>query len=234
MRKIRGFWWVVVALGLVLLLPFPVVSKLEEQDAFCVACHLAPEQTYVLRSQMALQEAGALMDLASDHYRVSETAFRCIDCHRGDDSPAHRFQTFTLGARDALIWLSGQADETIEKGTASDPALLEASCLKCHLKTLVELGFNNHYHNQLPQALLAEQAGLEPVEPPGGLSGDLFIRLGESNTTLTCLACHQAHVSIPDGELTLFMDVDNVLLPACEQCHRETGAGPQNLSGSGE
>ena len=160
--------WLILGLGLVVLLvvPFPVASRLEERDEFCISCHTAPEETYYERAvSTAAGETAYPPDLASAHYDLEEMPFRCIDCHRGDQSFPHRLQTFLLGARDALIWASGQADETIEKVHAGEPELLNAGCLHCHAEAVLELGFNNHYHNQLTAARKLEAMGLEPFAP---------------------------------------------------------------------
>jgi len=221
-----------ILLGVLLVLvvlPFPVVSRLEERDAFCISCHTAPEETYYTRA-LSAQAAGAVpSDLASDHYAAGETAFRCIDCHRGDSSAGHRFRTFLLGARDALIWVSGGADPAIEKVHAGEPDLLNAGCLSCHAETLLELGFNNHYHNQLIAARALEAAGHEPFPPPEGLPGTLFTELAELDSTMTCIDCHQAHRTLPDGAETIYLDVEGVMYPACAQCHEEVGHGPITL-----
>jgi hypothetical protein len=229
-RKLpKGFWLVLVVI-IFFLIPIPIVSQLEERDSFCGVCHLAPEDTYIARAQDVVGNPDVPADLSSAHYQLAEEAFRCIDCHRGSDSFQDRIHTITLGARDTFIFFSRRADETIEKGRTDTPELLEASCLKCHQEALLVLGFNNHFHNQLPKAKEVQVMGAEPLEPLGGIDGELFSTLGESNTELTCLACHQAHRSILDGDLTLYLDVDAVLLPACVQCHHETGQGPLDLA----
>ena len=246
MKLAKKFLLPVLLVLMLFALPFPVVSQLEENDSFCIACHTAPEQAYYDRAQtVANFEIPA--DLSSAHYLVGLTGdsppltdenppaetFRCIQCHRGDDSLSHRWQTFLLGGRDTLIWLSGKSDETIEKGTAGEPELLNAACLKCHTDSILELGFNNHFHNQLPFAKNLRAQGLTPFEPPGGIQGDLFTTLGESDTSLNCLDCHQAHHSLVDGDLTLYLDVNEVVLPACVICHEEDGNGPLDLAGPG-
>ncbi len=227
MKSRRTLLGLGILLLLLLLLPFPVASQLEEHDEFCISCHTAPEETYYRRAVDA--QTGALAippDLASAHYAAGETVFRCIDCHRGDSSLGHRFRTFLLGARDALVWVSGRADPAIEKVHAGEPELLNAGCLPCHSETLLELGFNNHYHNQLIAARELEAAGLEPFPPPEGLPGTLFAELAELDSTVTCIDCHQAHRTLPDGEQTLYLDLEGVMYPACVQCHEEVGHGP--------
>jgi len=229
LRMPRGCWLILVVL-IILLIPVPIVSLLEERDGFCGICHLAPENTYLARAQNVLGNPGVPVDLSSAHYQLTEEAFQCIDCHRGSDTFQDRIHTLTLGARDTFIFLSGRADETIEKSRTDTPELLEAGCLKCHNEALLVLGFNNHFHNQLPKAKEVQRMGAEPLEPFGGLAGELFTTLGESKTELTCLDCHQAHRNIIDGDLTLYLDVEGVLLPACVQCHQETGQGPLDLA----
>ena len=224
----RKTWlWIGAVLAFLVILPFPVVSRLEERDPFCISCHTAPEETYFNRAAEILsRETDIPSDLASAHYAAGEEVFRCIDCHRGDHSLEHRFRTFLLGGRDALIWISGRADPAIEKVLAGEPDLLNAGCLHCHAETLLELGFNNHYHNQLIAARKLEAEGLEPFPPPEGLPGTLFTGLAELESTVTCLDCHQAHRTLPDGELTLYLDLEGVMYPACVLCHEEVGHGP--------
>ncbi len=229
---------VLIPLGCVLLLtPIPVVSRLEESDRFCTSCHLAPEETYFRRALAALASEEPAADLAAAHYPAAQAqagTFRCIDCHRGDGQLQDRAQTLLLGARDTLTFLSGRADQAIEKTHADAADLLERGCLKCHTESMMERGFNNHHHSQLPHAGLALQAGVEPSDPPGGMTPeDIFSEFGESDTALTCLDCHQAHRSFADGAALLYLDIDNVLMPACEQCHREGGRGPTDLTNPG-
>lgn len=221
--------------GLVLLFlfvfSFPVASKLEENDTFCIACHTIPEETYYSRAQETL--AGSVEyppDLSSAHYAdESDEPFRCIDCHRGDQSLNHRWQTFLLGARDAVVWAAGQADPSIEKVHAGEPELLNAGCVPCHTESLLELGFNNHFHNQLIAAGGVEAKGFEPFEPPEGIPGTLFKELTELESSIECTDCHQAHRTISDGDLTLYLDLAGVMYPACVQCHEEVGQGPLEL-----
>jgi hypothetical protein len=230
--KTRMRWLVAGLLGLVLLgLSYPVSSKLEERDSFCISCHTVPEETYYNRAQETLSgNVEYPPDLASAHYAVeSEMNFRCIDCHRGDQSSSHRWQTFLLGARDALVWVSGQADPTIEKVHAGEPMLLNAGCVPCHTESLLELGFNNHFHNQLRASGELIELGYEAFEPPEGIPGTLFTELAENEAALDCIDCHQAHRTIPDGDLTLYLDLETVMFPACVQCHEEVGQGPLEL-----
>lgn len=221
-------------------------SKLEEQDSFCISCHLAPEVTYHDRSLMAggLEDPFDLPDLASYHY-WQDTEFRCIDCHRGDDTIGHRAAVLILAAGDTITWATGEPDETLEKSNiinvdpnttewegaerySKRPDILNAGCLKCHQDTLTLIGFDNHFHNKLPSALEAYAQTGElnyPEDWPEGVGSSDLLQAEE--TILTCLDCHRAHA--PGFESAYFLDQDFIVFPACVQCHVETGHGPVDL-----
>ena len=221
--------WGAVAASLLSAAPIAAVSVLEERDVFCTSCHIAPEVAYYERAQLALAGEEPLLDLSSAHY-AAEAGFRCIDCHRGDGSPAHRAQTLALGARDTLIYLSGQADETIEKATIEVPDLLTAGCVKCHADSLLVVGFENHFHNKLPDAYAAWQAGGQLTLPASRPEADTS-RLDLYATGLRCPDCHLTHIHAAGAELTGFLDLENTILPTCVRCHQEVGQGPLELTG---
>jgi hypothetical protein len=224
--------WGLPLAALLLLAPIPAVSVLEERDSFCTACHLAPEAAYFNRAQAALAAVEPPADLSSAHYAITtadSAGFRCIDCHRGNGGAAHRAATLALAARDTLTFVAGQADPALEKGRAARPDLLAAGCEKCHMASLLVTGFENHFHNKLPAAHTAWQAGGEltaPASQPEAAQDGLELY----DTAVGCLDCHRAHVQAPGGELTGYLDLDNVVLPACVQCHRDTGRGPLELA----
>lgn len=234
---------VLLAIGLLTTLG---ATKLEEQDVFCTSCHLGPETTYHSRSLDAreVEDPFELADLASFHY-WDDPDFRCINCHRGDDSLPHRAQVLLLAAGDTLTWALSEPDQTTEKGAVPNPdpnieewigpegfsrqgEILNAGCLKCHGDTLTLVGFDNHFHNKLPAAQAAYAAGSELSYPIGWDTGfgtdDL---LQAENTVVTCLDCHRAHVSGFESEY--FLDRNTVLFPACVQCHKEAENGPLDL-----
>lgn len=221
-------------------------SKLEENDDFCTSCHLAPELVYHERSRTAptVDDPFELADLASFHY-WDDATFRCIDCHRGDDSLIHRGRVLALAAGDTFTWAAGRADEAVSKGTVANvnpnlsewlgpdqfnraPDILNAGCLKCHQAALTLVGFENHFHNKLPAAQLAYQESGElhyPANWSAAVPTDQLLQAEE--TILTCLDCHRAHV---DGfESEYFLDERAIVLPACVQCHLEAEAGPLDL-----
>lgn len=206
-------------------------SHLEEDDRFCISCHTVPERVYYERAQAASNPASVgepPVDLSSSHYAGAQAPFRCIDCHRGNHTLVDRATTLALGLNDALIWIAGRADPALEKNTAYAPHLLNAACTRCHTETLLVIGFENHFHNKLPDAYRAWQAGGKLLPPRRGpVTGEDTTGLKFYNTTLTCLDCHRAHVQ---GEAAqFFLRQEELVLPACERCHQETDRGPKRL-----
>ncbi len=227
LAKIPKAVWIGLVL-ILLIVPLPVASALEERDTFCISCHTAPEETYYARAQQGQAHALPYLDLASAHYGEAEEGFRCIDCHRGNAGLGDRARTLALGAWDALIFLTGQADPVIEKLTTGAPGLVQNSCLECHTDTLLVVGFNNHFHNHLPLAYQAWQAGGQLVAPPEIPNADTS-QLVASITEINCLDCHQAHRHLPGSESFFFLDVYGVIYPSCVQCHQDEGKGPQSV-----
>lgn len=223
--------------GLVLaLLALPVVggglavSRLEERDPFCISCHTLPEVTYYNRAVEAVTAGEPYADLSSAHYG-SQSTFRCIDCHRGNGGLVDRATTLALGARDAAIWLAGRADDTIEKTELVAPGLLTAACTKCHAEALLEVGFNNHFHNKLPEAYRLWRAGaalMRPIEAPDLPEEALVVE--PSPTGVLCVDCHRAHIHVPGSELQAYLDLANTVYPACVRCHQDAGRGPLELA----
>ncbi len=219
-------------------------SKLEEHDEFCTSCHRPPEVTYFDRAHEAMGNT-AVSDLASFHY-ADNNQFHCVDCHRGDQSFKQRGQILWLAAKDTAVHFLGDPDQTIEKGNvpapnphagswqgperySRTPDILNDGCLSCHQDALTLVGFENHFHNKLPQAQLA-YAQTKRLNFPEGWPGEAGspALLVPEETVLTCLDCHRAHV--PGLEFEYFLDETAVVLPACVQCHLEADAGPANLN----
>ena len=216
-------------------------SVLEDHDDFCTTCHTKPENTYYDRAQQALKDKAsaadlqslikerAALDLASQHYIVTDT-LTCISCHGGTRNLGDRIESLALGVKDSAVNFLGRADQTIEKATTGDPALINRACVACHITQLVTLKFENHFHVKLPQTWALLQIGVQPIIPaetPNALT-NARTKPELLNTTLTCLSCHQAHRSNLD--LTQYLDQVSVVLPACAQCHRESGKGPTGIA----
>lgn len=226
------------------LTPAVVVSRLEENDRFCASCHIAPERTYYNRAQFALAGVDPVADLASAHYRSDpadlprQQPFRCIDCHRGDEGIAHRATALALGARDTAIYFLGNPDQTLEKTDIEVPVLLTESCLKCHADTLLEVGFENHYHSKLAATYRIWQQG-GTLTIPDDANPNLYQPVLEmglqpvEGVDMLCVDCHLAHVNTPGAELVSFIDLEKVVYPACEECHIADFGAPLGLTNVG-
>jgi hypothetical protein len=206
------------------------VSVAEENDAFCATCHLNPERTYVNRADAVrrvydsarqqgvsgdeLWETGrnTARDLASAHRAA---ALNCVTCHRGDNGLGDRATALALGVRNTLRYLTGQFNP--DHSGVADSALVEASCLRCHVNQpqwggvengrenpVLTEGFENHFHSYL---FAPEYVDL---------------------VTIACLDCHPSHLEIPPI-IPFFIDEERVVLPACVQCHIDVQKGPLDL-----
>lgn len=216
---------------------FVVATSLEEHDTFCIRCHTVPETTYYDRAhgKLGAQSRGA-PDLATAHYELArqheKPAFSCIACHRGDSSFGHRLATLALGARDALIFVAGRADPTIEKAVVAQAWLPDAACVGCHGDTLLTLaGLNNHFHTSLPQAArVLEGGGTLTVSPPYEKRRAVLLRAGLKtiDVSITCASCHRGHKTVSGGGNIRFMEAAT-RNPVCVGCHRAAAQGPQDV-----
>ena len=124
--------------------------------------------------------------------------------------------------------MAGRADPAIEKTDLVVPFLLTGACVKCHEASLLEVGFNNHFHNKLPDAARALRRGgqlIRPVDLP-----DAPLELMPSDTTVLCGDCHRAHIHVPGSELASYLDLVANVYPTCVRCHEEAGHGPLELA----
>ncbi len=229
---------------------FFVVNDRQEQDSFCLECHTPQHDAYAQRAESSV--GGALaVDLASFHYqqiRGQNSEIRCIDCHRGDNSLRHRADAFALSARMAVLWAAGADDARLEKTAITTtvisgitqtvrqtsqalraPALTNESCIGCHQEQLLVAGAANHMHNMLPAVYEAWKAGARLIPPADATDPQAVVAEGllRYNTTLQCHNCHQSHRST---EAPNYLDMQNVVKPACEQCHAQAGAGPLDVT----
>ncbi len=226
------------------------VSERQEHDAFCLSCHTAQHHAYAERAQAAVA-GGFAPDLSSYHYQRiygEGGELRCIDCHRGDGSARHRVDTLIFSAEMAALWLAGQDDQRLEKTAITTtvvngitrtvaqttlglrrPHLTNAGCRSCHEAQLLVAGAANHMHNMLPAAYEAWKRGAPLIAPKDAPDPQAVIATGlvRYETTLQCANCHQAHRAL---ETAHFLDLQGVIKPACEQCHRETGRGPTEVT----
>lgn len=179
--------YLVLALVVVLTLAgsgFGFAATQESHDLFCSSCHTQPETTYFQRSQ-----AGTAVDLASAH---TPHKTRCIDCHSGAGMVG-RMSAELLGAHNALAFYTH---------TAVQPAILtrpvtDASCLKCHTRSIQQQDMNNHYH-----VFLARWQA-------------------QDANAARCVTCHSAHAT--DGSQELMWLNRDKTVQVCDACHRALG-----------
>src|SRR3972149_4708087 len=109
--------------------------------------------------------------------------------------------------------------------------LLPAACGECHLDVLLVAGFNNHFHNRLPEAFRAWAAGgqLRPPDEQPGLP-EAGLRIEPVEPAVQCVDCHRAHIHIPGAELQAYLDIYGVVYPACIRCDEDAGRGPLELA----
>jgi hypothetical protein len=231
-RRSRQRWLTLIVMGFFGLIilggaGFVTASTLEDHDTFCTTCHTAPEVAYYDRAHNALANQQApIVDLATVHYTLAQTAgrpeFTCINCHRGDASLSQRVSTIALGGRDAVIFVLGRADPTLEKTNLAESWLPNAACISCHADTLLTLkGRDNHWHNNLPITATLIASGAQLIVPPELANQKAqLLRNGIQtiSTSIACTDCHQAHVTIVNGQPSLFTDQDR-MMPVCQTCH---------------
>ena len=102
-----------------------VSDRLEQENAFCLGCHLTPE----VRLHAAVGrdfEHRPPASLAARHAEA-EADFRCIECHGGTSWPG-RVQVKLSAASDAFWYLTGRFEEP--EGMAWP--LRDEDCRKCH------------------------------------------------------------------------------------------------------
>lgn len=101
------------------------VKKLDEDNRFCVSCHLHGD---LLRDMTATPAVA----LTSTHFAAATTAparhpERCFTCHSGEGVVGWT-QVTLLSAWDAARWVAGDRHEP----THMRLPLTDAACLKCH------------------------------------------------------------------------------------------------------
>jgi hypothetical protein len=161
-----------------------VVSRLEENNSFCVSCHTQPETTFYERLQ-----AARAVDTASAHKGKD---IKCIDCHSGVGLTG-RVSAELVGAWNTLKWVTR---------TARQPAKIyqpigDATCLKCHQDVVSGGGEDreNHFHHFLArwQAAAPATAGhcvsCHSGHGTDGNPGEHFT--SRAITRPVCDACHQ-------------------------------------------
>lgn len=124
MRREAGTWLagaVLLAGLLCLLIAYGgILYKKEQDDRFCVSCHLHEEKF------VRFQARPSATDLVGAHH-VSRQAVRCIDCHGGADFRM-RLRVWGVALADTVRFLAGRYQEPIKMRLP----FRNAECQQCH------------------------------------------------------------------------------------------------------
>lgn len=123
-RPVRAWGWLLIVL-VAATLPVAIVKRLDEDNRFCISCHLHGE---IMRDMTAVPT----MVLAGAHHGVSGPRAaghpeRCFTCHSGEGVVGWT-QVTLLSAWDAARWVAGDRHEP----TSMRLPLTRQACLKCH------------------------------------------------------------------------------------------------------
>lgn len=164
-----------------------VSLALENQDAFCAACHTEPEATYYQQSTQA-----SAVTLAAFH-TSKQTA--CIDCHSGS-GPFGRAEGLQQGAHDLMLYLGGAYHKPAV--TTNPPG--DDTCTKCHANVIATTpargnrSINGHYHYYLARWQVADPNAARcttcHTAHTQGLDGLQFMSQGK--VAQQCDNCHTA------------------------------------------
>lgn len=153
--------------------------RLEQRDAFCIACHLHEEKYERFR-----RIAGGAKDLAGAH---GARGVRCIGCHGGADAWA-RAKIWAVAARDTAKFLLGRYREPDHMTLP----LTDADCGWCH-RAVDDLAWQmareTWYHAPQHAGLDVKNACVDchPAHPPPG-RGRRFLQAAV--VLPRCYECH--------------------------------------------
>lgn len=119
-----------------------VTDHLEEDNAFCIACHLH-EQKYTQFHPVQGQQ----ITLAAAHNLQGDEEVKCIDCHIGATF-TDKLVVKAIAARDTFMYVVGAFQEP----TTLRYALGSRTCLKCHLDGGQKPEQENAFHNAASHA----------------------------------------------------------------------------------
>jgi nitrate/TMAO reductase-like tetraheme cytochrome c subunit len=196
-RPLRRWRWALLAV-VAATLGTALVKRLDEDNRFCVACHLHGEimRNMTAASPVALSSAHFAARNGPAAGQQSAASFhghpeRCFTCHSGEGVVGWT-QVTVLSAWDAARWVAGDRHEPTSMRLPID----NKACLKCHA-------------NQMHGSSTAEET-------------DRFHELGDHRgVTLPCVGCHQVH---RPGERARHWLHPDTVRPQCARCHKDMAA----------
>ncbi|HLC42941.1 MAG TPA: hypothetical protein VJO34_15115 [Methylomirabilota bacterium] len=115
----RGGLFCLCAVGLPILF-LGALAKKEQDNRFCIACHLHEEKFTRFGAPTAA-------DLAGAHHHAAKNRVHCIDCHGGADLPM-RLQVWAVAGLDTIRFFSGRYREPDRMRLP----LRDQECKQCH------------------------------------------------------------------------------------------------------
>lgn len=191
----RAAWSLLLAGAAVLVVSLIVVKRLDEDNRFCVSCHLHEDLS-------RRTHAAPATTLAAAHFHVSEQARlgrapgvappgRCFTCHSGEGVVGWT-QVTLLSAWDAACWVLGHRAEP----TGMELPLANEACLKCHAADI--------------RGTMSEE------------ETSRYHELSRHNAvTMACVSCHAVHVTAEAARQYL---VPANVRARCATCHRGSEA----------
>lgn len=133
MRRLRS-WPLLLSIGLpvagaaAFAAGLTVTDYLEQDNTFCIACHLGDNQRLHQEKYTTFFPVdGAVITLAAAHHSGSDMPFRCVDCHNGATF-ADKLRIKAQAARDTVAYFLGDFEEPEQMRFS----LGDRVCLKCH------------------------------------------------------------------------------------------------------
>jgi len=173
-----------------------VVKRLDEDNRFCVSCHLHEDLSRLTHATPSATLAAAHFHAAADARLGVTTAKerrvappdRCFTCHSGEGVVGWS-QVTLLSAWDATRWVLGDRHEP----TSMKLPLTNAACLKCHAADI--------------RGTLSEE------------ETSSYHELSRHNSvTMPCIACHEVHVRAEPQNRFLR---SATVRARCVTCHRD-------------